>query len=168
MVQPYPSSGSDTKQVTSSPSGPAPQPVLNAVKLMYAGAAVTTVSFIVTLVTISGLKSAIRRAYPHYTAGQVNHSAQNWVILIVVSGVIGIALWLWMARKNGEGRYWARMVGTVLFAINTLDMITVFRGPKTFTVVFPVLVWLIGAAAVYLLWQPASIQYFNASRAPRR
>ena len=49
MHQPYPSSG----QPAGPPRPPAPAPVLTAVKLMYAGAAVSAVELITGLVLIS-------------------------------------------------------------------------------------------------------------------
>ena len=33
-----------------------------------------------------------------------------------------IALWLWMARANGQGRNWARILSTVLFGLGTLEL----------------------------------------------
>ena len=36
--------------------------------------------------------------------------------------MIGIALWLWMARANGQGRNWARILSTVLFGVATLQL----------------------------------------------
>jgi formate/nitrite transporter FocA (FNT family) len=155
-MQPYPTSGSVVEQRQGAPSS-----VLNAVKLMYLGAAISTVSFIVSLVTIGGTKAAVRKAFPHYTAHQVNQEAKFIVILAVVAGVLGIALWLWMARKTGQGKGWARILSSVLFVFSTLDMIGVFSGPKTFTIIFPVLTWLVGLGAIVLLWQSSSSSYFR-------
>ena len=52
MVQRYPSSGKpvELEQL------PAPSPVMNAVKLMYVGAAVSTVSLIISVADIGGSK----------------------------------------------------------------------------------------------------------------
>ena len=91
--------------------------VLNAVKLMYVGAAVSTVSLVISLVSIGGTKEAIKKAKPSLTAAQVNQLNTFIIALAVVSGVIGVALWLWMARKNEQGKNWARILSTVLFAL---------------------------------------------------
>jgi hypothetical protein len=136
--------------------------VLNAVKLMYVGAAVSTVSLIVSFIDIGGTKAAIRRARPNLTATQVNQLNTFIITLAIVSGLIGIALWLWMARANGQGKNWARIVSTVLFGLATLDLIGVFSEPKTVIgLVFPVLTWLVGLAAIWLLWRPDSTAFFK-------
>ena len=158
MYQPYPSTGKPVE-----PERPAAPPsVLNAVKLMYAGAAVSTVSLVVSLVDISGTKAAIRKARPTLTAAQVNQLNTFIITLAIVSGVVGIALWLWMAKANGQGRNWARIVSSVLFGLATLDMFGVLSQPKTLLgLVFPVLTWLIGLGAIILLWRKDSTAFFK-------
>ena len=158
MVQRYPSSGKpvETEQL------PAPPPVINAVKLMYVGAAVSTVSLVISLVDISGIKTAIKKAKPSRTAAQVNQYNTFLISLAIVSGLIGIALWLWMARANNQGKNWARILSTVLFGLATLDLVGVFSEPKTLIgLVFPVLTWLVGLGAVFLLWRPDSSAFFK-------
>ena len=158
MYQPYPSSGKPVE-----PERPAAPPtVQNAVKLMYAGAAVSTVSLIVSLVDIGGTKPAIRKARPSLTVAQVNQLNTFIISLAIVSGLVGIALWLWMARANGQGRSWARILSTVLFGLATLDLFGVASQPKTLLgLVFPVLTWLLGLGAVVLLWRKQSTAFFQ-------
>src|ERR1700749_4316365 len=128
---------------------------------MYAGAAVSTVSLIISLATISGTKDAIKKAKPSLTATQVNQRNTFIIALAVVSGVIGVALWLWMARKNGQGKNWARVLSTVLFGLATLDLFGVVSQPKTVLgLVFPLLTWLIGLGAIVFLWRGASTEFF--------
>ena len=158
MVQRYPSSGNPVEPERL----PAPPPVMNAVKLMYVGAAVSTVSLIISLADIGGLKGAIKKAKPTWTPAQVNQYDRFLIIVSIVSGVIGIALWLWMARSNSQGKNWARILSTVLFCLATLDLIGVFSQPKTVLgLVFPVLTWLVGLGAVFLLWRPESSAFFK-------
>ena len=158
MYQPYPSSGKPVEPERPS----APPSVLNAVKLMYAGAAVSTVSLVISLVDISGTKAAIKKARPSLTVAQVNQLNTFIITLAIVSGVIGVALWLWMAKANGQGRNWARILSSVLFGLATLDMFGVLSQPKTLLgLVFPVLTWLIGLGAVILLWRKDSSAFFK-------
>jgi hypothetical protein len=158
MYQPYPSSGKPVEP----DRPPAPPSVLNAVKLMYVGAAISTVSLIISLIDISGTKEAIRKARPSLTAAQVNQLNTFIIALAIVSGVIGVALWLWMARANSQGRTWARILSTVLFGLATLDLYGVLSQPKTVLgLVFPVLTWLVGLGAVIFLWRKESTEFFK-------
>jgi hypothetical protein len=158
MVQRYPSSGKPVELERP----PAPQSVVNAVKLMYAGAAVSTVSLIISLADIGGTKAAIKRARPNLTATQVNQLNTFIISLAIISGLIGIGLWLWMARANNQGKNWARIVSTVLFGLATLDLFGVLTQPKTLVgLVFPVLTWLLGLGAVFLLWRKENNDFYR-------
>jgi hypothetical protein len=159
MVQRYPSGGKPEELERS----PAPQSVLNAVKFMYLGAAVSTASVIASLADIGAIKPAIRTEFPHYTASQINQAFKAFLIVALISAGIGIGLWLWMARANGKGKSWARITSTVLFGIETLSVLESLRGPKTVIgLVFPVLTWLVGVGAVWLLWRPESSAFFKS------
>ena len=156
--QPYPSSGKPVEPERP----PAPPSVLNAVKLMYVGAAISVISLVISLASIGGTKDAIRKARPSLSATQVNQLNTFIIALALVSGVVGVALWLWMARKNGQGKNWARILSTVLFGLATLDMFGVLSQPKTVLgLVFPVLTWLIGLGAIVFLWRRESTEFFK-------
>ena len=138
-----------------------------AVRLMWAGAAVSTVNLIIVLAVFGGLKARHGRFLGHsLTAAQVSQ-LNTLIIPAVVTGLIPVALWLWMARANGQGWNWARSLSTVLFGLATLELThylfgfgEVF-GPTMFGVIFPALTWLVGLAAVWLLWRPASTAFFK-------
>jgi len=167
MYQPYPSSGQPTEPLRH----PAPGPVRTAVKLMYAGAAVTAVNLIISLTYIladpGGLKAALRKEHPSLTAAQVSHQHTLLILGGIVTGVVVIALWLWMARANGRGRNWARILSTVLFVLATLELTNalfgfgVVFGVTVLGLIIPALTWLAGLAAVWLLWRPASGAFFK-------
>jgi tryptophan-rich sensory protein len=154
MYQPYPSSGKPVEPERP----PAPPSVLNAVKLMYAGAALSTVSLIIFLINIGGLKEANKKARPSLTASQLD----QLIISSILYAVVGIGLWLWMARANGQGRNWARNTGTVLFAAATVQLFFQLNYPgPVIGLVFPVLSWLVGLGAVILLWRRESTAFFK-------
>jgi hypothetical protein len=160
MSQSYPSSRQQAQPLRP----PAPARVLTAVKLMYAGAAVSTVSLIVSLVSIGGTKAQIRKARPSLTVTQVNQLNTFIIALALLSGIVGIALWLWMARANSQGKNWARIVSTVLFCLATLDLVGVLGEPKTVLgLIFPLLTWLIGVCTVFLLWRSPSSVFFKGA-----
>ncbi len=163
MYQPYPSGGKPMEALRPD----APVSVLNAVKLMYAGAAVSLVSLVISLTDISGTKTAIRKARPDLTATQISQLNGFIIGLAIVSGLVGIGLWLWMSWANKGGKNWARIFSSVLFALATLDLFGVFSQPKTFLgLIFPLVTWVIGLGAIVLLWRPDSSRFFKPPVGP--
>lgn len=162
MYQPYPSSGQPAQ-----PAGPPqpPQPVVMAVRLMYAGAVVSAISLIVSLVTFGTTRAVIERANRSLTTAQIHRVETAVLVFVVVYGIIVIGLWIWLALANRSGRNWARIVATVLFGLNTLVTLAgiVRSGPIAARLV-PLLVWLIGLGAIVLLWQRESSDYFQPGR----
>jgi hypothetical protein len=170
MYQPYPSSGQSAGPLR--PPAPAPAPVRTAVKLMHAGAAVSAVELVIGLaVIIVDVKAAASGRFlgRSLAAPQM----RPFVISVwIVSGLVGIALWLWMARANGQGRNWARILSTVLFGLAALQLRGDFTHPVSHAgsgvivlyyggAVLFAAAWLAGAAAVWLLWRPASSAFFK-------
>ena len=165
MYQRYLSSGQPVEPLRP----PAPAPVLTAVKLMYAGAAVSAVELIIGLaLIIVDIEAAARGQF-------LGHSVAAHKPLVITLwtafGLAVIALWLWMARANGQGRNWARILSTVLFGLATLQLrdvtqpvshagfgatVLYYGGTALF-----VAAWLVGAAAVWMLWRPASRAFFK-------
>ena len=88
-----------------------------AVKLMYAGAAVSTVNLVILLALIGDIK------------GSASWLNTPFIPVSIAWSLAPLALWLWMARETGRGRNWARIVSTVLFGAATLDLTEVFGPP---------------------------------------
>jgi hypothetical protein len=163
MYQSYPTTGPEQQPVRIQP----PPSLRNAVRLMYAGAALEVISLVVALLTINSLKSAIVKAEPTFTATQVHNTEVAGTASLVVGAVITIALWLWMAWANGRGRRWARIVSAVFFGINTLDLgVSFARVHATATVIIAILIWLVGLAAIVLLFRRDSSAYYQQQSSP--
>ncbi len=157
----YPGRG---RQVERPAGEPAPPAIATAVKLMQAGAALSVIGLVIGLATSGGLKSAIRKANPKLTAVQVSHGATFIVVTALITGLIGAGLWLWMARANGRGKRWARILATVFFVISTLNTVTSFAQPAAvLNKILGVAVWLVGLGAIILLWRPEASAYYRAS-----
>ena len=165
MHQPCPSSGQ-----SAGPLRPAaPAPVLTAVKLMYGGAAVTAVELVFGLaLIIVGINAAARGRFLGHSL--TSPQARPVVITVwVLGGLVVTALWLWMARANGQGRNWARIASTVLSGLAAVQLIGGFRQPVTHVAPGLQVLGLLGAAlallpglaAVWLLWRPASSAFFT-------
>jgi hypothetical protein len=165
MYQQYPGGAAQSRE----PSAPAaaPQSIQRAVKVMYVGLAASLIGIIVSMTTLSSMRSAILKAHPDYTAAQVNNAEHLGIGVIIAGGLIGAALWLWMAQSCRAGKAWARVVSTVFFGIDTLSVIvgTAAVASGGLSRVYGVVVWVIGLIAIILLWQRSSSEYFRG--APR-
>jgi hypothetical protein len=142
-----------------------------AVKLMYAGAAVSAVNLILLLALIADVKIYHAILGHHLTAAQVGQASTPFITVATLWALVPIAVWLWMARACGRGRNWARIVSTVLFGGATLNLTSAFSWlppgihlqlvPMIYGPTLPVLYWLVGLAVVWLLWRPSSTPFFR-------
>jgi hypothetical protein len=149
-----------------------PAPVRTAVKFMYAGAAVTAAELITGLtLIITDIQAAARGQFLGHSL--TSPQAKPFVITVWIATCLAlIALWLWMARANGQSQNWARILSTGLLGLATLQLRGAFTQPWSHagsgvtvlyygsTVLF-VAAWLTGLAAVWLLWRPASSAFFG-------
>jgi hypothetical protein len=162
MYQRYPG---DAQSPSPQPPSPVniPQSVMRAVRVMYIGLAASLIGIIIDMTALSSTKSAIIKANPKFTTAQVNSAEHVEIGLFIASGLIGAALWLWMAQSNRAGKGWARILSTVFFAIDTVSQFVLGAsgGPAR---IYGLIVWLIGLTAVILLWQRSSSEYFRAPR----
>jgi hypothetical protein len=142
-----------------------------AVKLIYAGAAVSTVNLILFLALIADVEIYHAVLGHRLTAAQLSQASTPVITTFILWDLVPIAVWLWMARACGRGRNWARIVSTVLFGAATLNLTSAFNWlpPGNHLTLVPmingptlaVLYWLVGLAVVWLLWRPASRAYFR-------
>jgi hypothetical protein len=139
-----------------------PSSVVMAVRLMYAGAAITAIGVMISIIAVLTGQDSLRASHPDATVAQL-HATQNALIAVaVISGLLEIGAWIFMARLNRAGLKWARVVATVLFGLGTLNLILrVSGGGGVSNLVYTVVTWLAGAGAVYFLWQRESNAYFT-------
>jgi hypothetical protein len=158
MYQPYPAGA----QMPELDKPPVPPQVTNAIRAMYVGAAATVVGIVIEILTVSATRTAIEKRSRHLTASQVNASQHVLIIGFVVSGLVAVAAWILIARACRNGNNWARITGTVLFGLCTLDALAAAVSPVAVAVRawWPV-IWLCGLTAVVFLWQRASTAFFK-------
>ena len=162
MYQPYPGGAEPREPAPAS----APPSVLRAVKVMYAGVAVSLIGIVIDMTTLSATRAAIIKHSPTLTTAQVNSAEHVEIGLFIASGLIGAALWLWMAQSCRAGKGWARIVSTVLFAIDTLAVLITTAGTAGggLSRAYALVIWVVGLIAIILLWQRASSGYFRSAR----
>jgi len=159
MYQPYP--GSETR-LPETQRGPAPTTVRNAVAAMYAGAAASLLGIVVDVLTVNATKTAIEKRSPNLTASQVNSTGHVLIAGFVAGGVMAAAVWIFLALACRRGHGWARITGTALFGLATLDTIVGLAAPLATPVkIWGVLIWLAGLVAVVFLWRPSSTAFFR-------
>jgi hypothetical protein len=66
-----------------------------------------------------------------------------------------------MARANGQGLNWARIVAAVFFGINTLDLLSFFLVHAAATLIVSVIVWLAGLGAIVLMFSRESAPFYR-------
>jgi hypothetical protein len=142
--------------------GPPPSSVLNAVRLMFVGAAFAVVSAIVAISTKSTIKSKIAAKNPDFDAQKLNTAVNVTIGTIVVFGIIGIILFIWLALKVRKGRNWARIVTWVLTGLGIITALgSLAQNVAGATRVVDLIGGVLDVAIVVLLMQKTSNAFFK-------
>jgi hypothetical protein len=149
------------------PTATMPQSLQRAVRAMYVGVAASLIGIAVDLTALSAIRRAITKRSTTMTTAQINTAVHVEIGFLIAGGLIGAALWLWMAQSCKAGKGWARTVSTVLFAIDTASVLASIAAVPGggLTRLYGLVVWVIGLIAIILLWQRSSSDYFRG--APR-
>jgi hypothetical protein len=163
MYPSYPSSA----QLPDAPQTAAPDSVMNAVRLMYAGAAASLIGIVVDVATANSSIDGFRRKSPSSFTGAHAESLRHALIGgWIVDGAIAIILWLLLSWACRTGKNWGRITGTVFFAIATIDVLAYIVTPfATVAKIIGLVVWLCGLGATILLWRPSSSPWFRRTPA---
>jgi hypothetical protein len=179
-VTPPPASSTARLVAFFTPDPGVPRPIQQAVRLMYAGAAVSTVSLILSIISSFSLKNdlisanAANLADHKVTMSQINSLATAGIVYAIVVGIASIALWIWMAKMNEAGRSWARITASVFCAlwafyswvnINSLNGSVAITVSLIISLALLLAILVIGVASIYLVWRPVSTAYYKAQQA---
>jgi hypothetical protein len=142
---------------------------------MWTGAALALLGTIISLAFSSKIKTAVTNAAiksnrtlssegkTTLTTSQIHTLANATLVILVVAGIIGILLWVWMAWANNRGSNWARIVATVLFALDTISFIFSINR-ASISIIFIALEWVVGLVAIVFLWRRDTTEFINAGR----
>jgi hypothetical protein len=146
-----------------------PQSMINAVKLMYAGAVLAAATILTTAATAPALKAAIRQQHPFLAPGPLGAVITGTLTATIAGALISIGVWLAMARRTRRGRPGVRIMSTIFFGIDCLTVARTFShglvtGP---TWIVGVAEWGIGLTVIVFLWDRRSSAYFAQQRQAR-
>jgi hypothetical protein len=154
--QPYQVSG---QQFPAQKQQFAPKPVLNAVKLMYGGIALSVVLAITDFAETGKLGS-----YAYLTSHQ---SATAFASAVgAFMSLLGIGLWILLAWANRKGMTWARIVATILFAIFVLYTVVSITTVIPVAIVVELGTLAVGLIALLFIWRGESSAYYQLSGQP--
>jgi len=139
-----------------------PSSLTTAARLMQIGGALSALGAIVGLASVHALQViAVQQQAARGAVGAA-------VAVLLIHGVIGTALWLWLARETKRGRRRARAWATAIFLIATVSGIGIdAHAPSTgLTQAFSGIEWVIGLCAVIMLWNRPSRAYYAAQQPP--
>ncbi|HEY6297754.1 MAG TPA: hypothetical protein VIX15_19025 [Streptosporangiaceae bacterium] len=144
---------------------PVPPSVATAVKVMYAGALTSLIGIVFDVVTVHATKTAIEKRSPNLTVSQINSVQHVLVTSFIIGGVIGAAVWIVLARLCQAGKNGARITGTALFGLATIDtLVGAAVAPLSGLVrIWALVVWLVGLTAVVFLWRRTSSAFFKGT-----
>jgi hypothetical protein len=100
---------------------PIPPSVLRSYYAILVGAVLSAVGIIVEFTEIGSLRTQIEQRFPNFTASRIDSLVNLEIAAVIVFGVIGVLLWLWMAWKIRTGRHWARVLSSVFFGISVVS-----------------------------------------------
>ena len=133
-----------------------PPSVVRAVQLMYVGAALTVLIAVVNIAVAP--RAGVLRI------GGMSPIVQSHAQLVestFSTGAVDCVAWLWMARKNKDGRAWARVLSTVFFCLFCIGTVLALGQGTIERTAFEVITWLVALAATIQLWRRESGPFYQ-------
>lgn len=134
----------------------APQAVVRAVRLMYAGAALTALDVLVNIL----LAPRIGVWHPGLLRPVVESHSQE-VLRAAFAGTVQCTVWLWMAWKNKGGRSWARVLSTIAFGLCCIATLLDIGSGAVESRALSAVIWVVALAATVELWRSESGQFYR-------
>lgn len=160
------------------PRPPIPKAALRSYYAILAGAVLSAASILLGLTEIGSLRTQVEQQFPGYSQDTINSLVNLEIVIVILFGVIGVLLWLWMAWKIKTGRHWARVLSSVFFGIAVLSALlggahfnaseTAGSQTTTATVAQPVagliISWIsvvVGLYALVMFWHKSNAAFFR-------
>jgi hypothetical protein len=140
-----------------------PSSIRLAVRLMLVGAALSAIGVLLTFTQTDAIREAVEESDDSLTESQIDTAVSVGVAFAVVTGLIGVGLWVWMSVANGQGKSWARVVATVLGGLNVLGTLfsLVGAGSTALSVALGIVGVVLAAVILVLLYRPDASRYYE-------
>lgn len=142
------------------PGARLPGTMRGAIRIMYAGPAVSLAAVITYVVTAGRVRSAMAQQVPAQWHAMLIH-----LIAVEVAAPITMVLWLVMAWANGRGYDWGRGTFMLFFALTTASLLLVLgEGGAVYApaeLIATAVLWLTELAAFVLIFTRASSRYYR-------
>lgn len=139
----------------------APEPVLNAVRLMWLTAAVSLLSLVLVFSLRNDLRNSVRDANPDVSEQRLNSLVNTAIAVAVAIAIVFILLYVLLSFQVRKGKRWARVVTWILAGLGVISAISSLAQDTTTT---SKILNLIGGAVdltiILLLSRPESNTYF--------
>ena len=150
-----------------------PASMTRAVMLMRVGAGLSLLGLVISFVSVGSMRDQIQKQLQaqgsQITSSQLDTAVAVGIGAAVISGLLAVALWLWMALVNGRGRKWARVVATVFFGISILSIAANLAQRQTPlpSLALALVNVVLGGYIIYLLYRPESTAFYDQVTASR-
>ncbi len=145
------------------PRAALPGPMRAAIRLMWAGPAVSLAAVITYVATAGHVRSAMAQRDPAQWHALLIH-----LTAIETAAPLAMVLWLWMAWANGRGYNWARAVFTLFFYLTTASLLFVLgQGAAAYApaeLAATAALWLYELAVLVLICTKASSRHYHHYR----
>lgn len=139
-----------------------------AVRLMQFGGVLSLLGLLLTFAMKGQIADQVaerlRERDANVAQSTIDAAVNFGLIVAVVGGLLGVALWFWMASANGKGKVWARIVATILFVLSLLSfLLSFFQAASPLSRLLSIVSILVGAAAIFLMYKKESSAFYEAS-----
>ena len=140
-----------------------PPSIVQAVRLMWVGAALSALGVLLTFTQTDAIRDAVEDSDQTLTQSEIDTAVNIGIGVAVVSGLVAVGLWIWMAVANGQGKSWARVVATVFGALNVVGALFSLAGPgaTTLSLLLSLVSLVLAAVILFLLYRPDSSRYYE-------
>jgi cytochrome c biogenesis protein CcdA len=139
-----------------------PQEVGWASKILFGLAGLGIINTLVSFTMRDEIRDIVRDENPSYSGDEVDSAVNGILGFAVVFGIVFALIYVLLARKVLQGRRWARVVATILLALNALNLAGLSRPQPGVLRVLSAIAGLAAVAALVFLWRQPSKDFFRA------